>query len=375
MAQAEFSSRADLYLFGDARYLNQDQFSEYESIAEFSGAAGVDLTYRHRNFEFVVRPEFRWINSPGVGVDPNDISYVSVLGPKRYFNLGGEIKKTSDFQLVGDLEKLSISFQTAHVEFAAGRRPLGLGVLKFLPVWNKFTVVLPNQSGPPYIYNPDNAILRYQSGAWSESLLGIAGASAEDAVALGQINYFGDWIEIQTLFGSWWENAVAGFAFTKDINGVTLRMETLWVGLNPKDPEHLTQIGAGLEYAFTEKFSATIEGLYLSNGVDDPNKYELTPTSRFSPFRASRYALLSAEYKFLPNWRLIAGPFTNLVDGSSLILADLRWSTSDDSEMILQAKVPVGPEQTEFSAKTFTFPDGSFVGYPYLLDLSYKVYF
>jgi hypothetical protein len=375
LAQAGFSSRSDIFLFGDARYLNQHQFSEYESLLEFSGAAGVDITYHYRNFEFIMRPELRWINSSGVGVDPEDISYVSVLGPKRYFNLGGEIKKTSIFQAVVGFEKLSMSIQTEHLEFAVGRRPLGLGVLKFLPVWNKFTVVLPNQSGPPYLYNPDDAILRYQTGPWSGALLEIAGPRDEDAVGLGQLNYFGEWIEIQTLFGNWWQDAVAGFAFTKDISGVTLRMESLWVGLNPEDQEHFCQIGAGLEYAFTEKFSVTFENLYLQNGANDSNDYQLTPPSRFSPFRASRYGLLSLEYKFLPNWRLIAGPFANLVDGSSLVLADLRWSASDDSEMVLQTKIPMGPYLTEFSPKAFTFEDGSYVGYPYIITLLYKSYF
>lgn len=374
-AQAAFSARADLFLFGDVRYLNQDQFSQYEYLLEFSGAAGVDLTYRYRNFEFVVRPEIRWMNSPGVGVDPEDISYISVLGPERFLNLGGEIEKTSEFQAVAELEKLSVSLQTAHVEFAVGRRPLGLGVLKFLPVWNKFTIILPNQSGPPYIYNPDNAILRYQSGSWSSALLGVAGPTEQDSVGLAQVNYFGEWIEIQTLYGNWWENTVAGLAFTKDVNGVTLRGEALWVGLNPTDKEHLNQIGVGLEYAFTEKFSATFEGLFLSNGADHPDDYELTPQSRFSPFRASRYGLFSMEYRFLPNWRLIAGPFMNFVDGSALVLADLRWSTSDDSEMVLQTKVPLGEDLTEFSSEAFTFSDGSYVGYPYVLNLFFKVYF
>jgi hypothetical protein len=374
-ASADWSAKSDLFLFGDARYLNQHQFSEYKALFEFSGAIGSDLTYRKGIFEFAIRPEIRWINSPGVGVPPNDISYVSVEGPPRYFNLSGSVSKTSEFELVAGLEKLSFSIQTEHVEFAVGRRALGLGVLKYLPIWNKFTVVLPTQVGPPYIYNPDNVVFRYQQGAWSESLLGIGGPTPADSTKLAQLNYFGDWIEVQTLVGEWWEDAVAGLAFSKDIQGLTVRAESLWIGLNPDDPDHLYQIGGGLEYAFTEKVSAIFEGIYLSNGANDIDDYPLTPVSRFSPFRASRYGLLTLDYKYLPNWRLMIGVLSNWVDASSLGLAELRWSTSDESELTLQAKVPFGALNTEFSPQTFTFPDGSYVGYPYIANLFYKVYF
>lgn len=374
-AQADFSVNGDIFLFGDGRYLNQNQFSKYQSLEEFSGAAGVDFVYRHGIYEFDVRPEIRMISSPGVGVPSDDISYVSVAGPARFFNLGGIISQSSDSQVAADLEKLSFSIQTAHVEFAVGRRALGLGILKYLPIWNKFTVILPTQVGPPYIYNPDNIIFRYQDGAWSEALLGIGGDSAQTSVGLAQLNYFGDWIEVQTLFGSWWQNTVAGIALSKDINGLTLREESLFVGLNPQDNTHLAQIGAGMEYAFTEKLSAIFEGLYLSDGANNANDYGITPPSQFSPFRASRYGLLSLEYKYLPNWKLMVGPFMNFVDGSCLGLAELHWSTSDNSELTMQAKIPMGPSGTEFSAQTFDFGNGVFIGYPYIANLFYKVFF
>jgi hypothetical protein len=375
IASATISTRSDIFLFGDHRSLNQNQFSVHDDLNEFSGAIGFDLTYSHENIQLNVRPEVRWIYSEGVGVNSEDISRVSVLGPNRFFNLGGVIEKTSTSEAVGELEKLNVSVQTEHVEFAIGRRALGLGVLKFLPVWNKFTAILPTQAGPPYIYNPDNAVLRYQSGVWSTAVLGIAGYSSQDAVSLGQLNYFGDWIEVQSIFGYWWEEVVAGIAFTKDISGLTLRSENLCIGLKATKQDRFCQIGLGLEYVFTDKLSTTIEGLYSENGANSVSDYQLTLPSRFDSFRASRYALVSVEYKYLPDWRLIISPMTNLVDNSTLLLADLRWSATDDSEMVLQSKTPLGPSLTEFSSKALSYPNGSYVGYPNIINLYYKIFF
>jgi hypothetical protein len=377
-ALAEFDYRADLLLFLNHRELNQSGFTDYEAITDASGGAGVDLSYSHKALRLEARPELRILYSHGVAMPLTDPTYASILPPKRFMDLGTEIghaEPGSEGEAYIGFEKLFFSIQTNNFEIAAGRRPLGLGVLKYLPVWNKFTVLLPIHSGPPFIYNPDNAVVRYQFHSLAVSALDIEGAFPKDAVRLGQISYFGELAELQSLFGEWWEHSVAGFAATTDLGGLTLRIETLWFGLNALDREKGFQGGYGLEYALGDKVSFTLEGLHLQRGAEDFHEYTIVAPSIFSPFRAQDYLLGLLEYKFLPEWRWLTGPFVNLTDGSLLYLNDLKWTVTDDSEVTAQIKTPIGADHTEFSRKTLEFIDGSYIGFPYVFNLQLKTYF
>jgi len=374
-ANAEFDHRADVLLFINHRELNQDGLSEYDAVTDAGFGLGDDLSFTYRALRLEARPELRGEYGYGVGLPVTDPAFSTIRSPDRALDLGFEVGSGDKYELYFEFEKLFFSIQTNSLEIAAGRRPIGLGVLKYLPVWNKFTVLLPTHTGPPFIYNPDNAIIRYQFRSMALSAMDIEGAHPEDAVRLGQINFYGDSLELQSLFGEWWQYTVAGLAASTDLAGLTLRAETLWFGLDPYDEQYGFQGGYGLEYASSENVSWLIEGLHLDRGVDHPDFYKLQAPSRFSPLRAEDYLLGLMEYRFLPEWKWLTGPFVNLLDGSLLYLNDLRWSVTDDSEFTAQIKTPIGEERTEFSSKTFVFPDGSYLGYPYIFNLILRTYF
>ncbi|MES2856373.1 MAG: hypothetical protein V4692_10950, partial [Bdellovibrionota bacterium] len=272
VAHAEFDYRADLLLFVNHRELNQSGISSINAITDAAAGVGVDLSYTYKALRLEARPELRGLYSYGVARPTTDPTYASIKSPKRFLDLGGEIGHSEpggEGQAYFDFEKLFFSLQTDNFEIAAGRRPLGLGVLKYLPVWNKFTVLLPIHSGAPFIFNPDNAVIRYQYKSVSASALAIEGDLATESVQLGQLNYFGEWIELQSLFGRWWDHSVAGAAATTDIGGVSLRAETLWFGLDKRDRENGFQGGYGIEYASSEKVSWLLEGIHLQRGFDN----------------------------------------------------------------------------------------------------------
>ena len=49
----------------------------------------------------------------------------------------------------------------------------------------------------------------------------------------------------QPKFSQWWHELVGGFAFTRDLSGMTLRGEGLWVGMSPADADREYQSNPG----------------------------------------------------------------------------------------------------------------------------------
>lgn len=358
-------TRTELLLWGQGRHLHQSGFSEYVTIWELSGQAGQDFWLRSGGFQLEIRPELRVLASPGVGVDPEtDPAFISIQPRGRRMRLDSELQKSDNQTATLDFEKLNVSYQNDWLELALGRRALSFGVLRFLPVWNKFTVPLPTNAGTPYVYNPDQALLRLQRGEWSFGGFLIEGEKDADEVTLAQVSWFSPWIELQVLGGRWWEHQVAGFAFAKDVRGMTLRSEWLFIGLNDVDVEHQTQGGLGVEYAFDDRWSVLAEGLYLDHGTETKEDLVTHPSSRFTPFRARAYLLALAEYRINAFWNIQAGPFASLVDASALWQTRVRHSLSDHMDFSLNVSWPIGDDGSELGPRFLVLADDVYVGSP-----------
>ncbi|MGK5090122.1 hypothetical protein WDW86_21440 [Bdellovibrionota bacterium FG-2] len=369
LSAVEFESRSDALFFGDYRRLHQTGFSTLDSTFDGWCVVGSQLRARESGFQLEVRPEIRGLRSPGASVPLADAARLTVIAPSRFMNLDFKFFSNTNNYWIGDFEKLNASYAEKTFEIYAGRKPLSLGVLKVLPVWNKFTRPLPNAAGPALVFSQDIAGFRTQFKNYNVQLFDLEGPTSADAVRAGEFTWYNPELEFHALFSQWWEKSVSGLAFSKDISGMTLRGESLWV----HDQEF--QAGLGGELALNEKWATLVEFLYLSHGVANSKDYTLSIDSRFRNLRGRAYGYAQLTHNLSAFWILTGGALINLFDRSLLFVPNLTHSLSDNSEVYFTAQLPLGTKGAELSAHTFTFPDGRAIGAPLQLAAGLKYYF
>jgi hypothetical protein len=248
-----------------------------------------------------------------------------VEGPERFFDLDARLAKGGTSMWIYDMDRLNLVLSYANIEAQIGRKPVSVGTLKVLPVWNKFSRPLPHTAGPNLVFGSDSATLRWQSGLWALQLLDIEGkgVKARDSVRwLEAILYHPD-IELHLMASRWWEHNTLGLAFAKDLAGSTLRGEALLIGFDRKGKEREFQGGLGAEYAVSEVWTLLGEGLFLSDGASSPSRYPLNIRSRFQPLRAKAYVYAQAAAQFASFWNASFSFLVNAVDGSSYPMVKL----------------------------------------------------
>ena len=329
----------------------------------------LNLNVTHENFYFEVRPEIRSVWSWGLELSEDDPAFLSAHSPKRLFQLENSLHKETDWEVVSDIERVYFSYQAPHGEINIGRLPLGIGVMKALPMWNKFSPALINTQGSDIIYNPDLAQGKVQFGEVSIGLIDIESTLASDKIQLGQMIWYSSFVELQVLGGHWWERNVGGLAFVKDISGFSVKGESLFINSTEDLPPE-SQFGFGVEYAFNAKLSFLTETLHDSQGAENSDEYTTHPHSRFNPLLASDYWYLQLDYIFTDFLKGNIGSLINMIDGSSLATFELTDSLTNEIDVGFQARVPLGGSSQEFGRVTLDPQLGVYNGYPQKYSLT-----
>ena len=364
-----FDGKGDLSLTGEYRTFPQSGLGPYDHAWESIFKGNYQAKIIHSDFRLELTPELRGLNSRVLSLPSNSIGYATVRGPRRLMSLGLNVVNYSQAQWVLDFERLNFVGRLGELEIQVGRKPVGVGTLKVLPVWNKFSRPLPNTAGPNLIFGQDSATLRWQKEELSIQTIDIEGrdARSKDAVHWLEGILYDPNLEIHGMASRWWENNTLGLALAKDVGGATLRAEGLWIGFDKSYPSKQAQAGLGLEYALNETWTLLGEGIYLEAGANSSSKYPLIIGSRFRPLRAKGYTYLQAAAQLSSFWNLNLASLVNLVDGSIYPMIKLTHSLSDNCELTLAGQFPIGSAGTEFSKKIFqypTLPPGEFIGAP-----------
>lgn len=363
----EYQSSIKLDSLALYRDFSQAGFSKYQNTTDAFFVGNFKNQFREKEFNFEVAPELRALASQTLDASDTDVAHLSIKAPRRFLDLETKIHGQDRSESYLDFDRLLFSYVREDSEFVVGRRPVGLGVLKHMPVWNKFSRSLPFASGIPQIFSTDQIGVRFQKDSISAQALSVVGPSTvHDGVHLGELTYYGGGTELHLLGARWLDHPAGGFALAQDIWGATFRMEYMhwWPRIGQRrDFEAQTQAGAGLEYAFSESLSAVSEFLYLSRGQRDEKSYTILMQDRINPgLRARYYGLLQLNYQISSFWSSGVGVFKNLVDPSQYFLFRLKYSISDHADFSVDANLPTGKKGGEFSRKTFTYINGAYLG-------------
>lgn len=311
--------------------------SEQEDVYLF---VNTRVTGANRNFSFDIQPEMRTMEGSKDLLSP---MRVDVQSPNRLMSLNSKLNSSPRNETVLDLERLNVNYRVGSAEFSLGRKPVSLGVLSVFPVWNKFTRPLIVDFGPLRTFNQDQASVRYQSGAWMFQAIDIEERTVERATRIGEITWYGDGFEIHFLGGEWWQSGAFGVAAIQDIKGFSFRLEEISFSGDG------VQLGAGVERALNEHWSFLGEYLYLERGDSSTDQYLVVPLSQFRPLLAKNYGFVRFEYKQGQLWTFQLGSLINFLDRSELLNPNVRYSLSNDTDLSLEGRLPIGADKAELS--------------------------
>jgi hypothetical protein len=368
----EWDGKGDLVLAGEYREFPQSGFGPFSHAYESIITGKYQMRfYPWSVMRLEVTPEVRGFISREVGRGPGEPGYATVEGPERLLDFKVNLLTGNTAQALLDSERVNLIFTLGQIEIQLGRKPIGVGTLKVLPIWNKFSRPLPNTAGPNLIFGQDSATLRWQKGQWAFQALDIEGKKArpEAAVRWLEAILYSPALELHLMASRWWEKNVIGLAFAKDLGGATLRGESLWIGPDLKGRENEFQGGLGIEYALNETWTLLGESLFQSDGANRTSQYTVLIPSPYRPLRAKAYAYVQATAQINAFWAANIGALVNGIDGSFYPLLKLSRSLSDHFDAAIDLRGPVGTNGKEFSREAFHFPVKRYIGAPSQIQL------
>ncbi|MCO5142970.1 MAG: hypothetical protein M9962_07770 [Oligoflexia bacterium] len=358
VSQATFSGKGDVFFQTGYREFPNEGFGTLDSSFETIFKTSYAARYTNPYFRLELTPELRAFYSAFRDQSANSIGYATVESPRRLMNLEWKVVDKSKQEMLLDIERLTYTSYLGRLEMQIGRKPIGVGTLKVIPIWNKFSRPLPNSAGPNFIYGQDSLTIRYQKDIYAFQAIDIEGRDfrSYDAVRWLEAIAYHPEIEFHLMASRWWENNSLGFALAKDLLGATLRLESLWIDFDNKREQRELQLGVGVEYALNEIWTLLFEGLYYEKGKSSSADYALDTSSRFRALRAKGYGFFQASAQLTSFWLLNISSMTNFVDGSFYPMIKLSRSLSDNWDIAMDVRFPVGKPGTEFSKRTFEYP-------------------
>lgn len=355
--QNQFSAR---YMYSSFK---NDNLSLYEAYGSSFIHDVVQLNLTGDRFSADIRPELRFLSTYELDEPKDSPAYASARGPVRLLNTEGTLYESNNQQVFTDFERLFVTYQSESLELKIGRTPLGIGSLRALTLWNRFSPTLLNQTQNDLVFNPDLFLAKVQYGDINASVIDVEDREEENKIRLLHLVWYSPLIELHSLLGEWWTQPTAGLAFVTDIGGLAVRGESLFI---QETDERLgeNQFALGLEYAFTARLSALVEGLYFDRGASHPDDYTSQPLSKFRPLVARGYTYSEISYQVTDFTKFSLGDLLNWVDGSSLVTLNATHSLTSDMDIAFEARIPVGGESQEFGHINRDDDGSMYIGYP-----------
>lgn len=304
--------------------------------------------FRSDDFQFEAKFLLRSIQSPS-NRSRNDFSFADLTPPRRllkfYTKLGSDDSLNQTFLDMGNLWG---SFNVENWQFTVGRRSIGIGVLRTLPVWNRLYPVVPTLSGYMLANNPDILDVRWSSENWTIAGYSIFSQYYDDAISAIEFIHYGEKLESHFLVSHWWERQVLGYSGVVDTFYGIFRFESLGIKSINQNESNGLQFGLGWEKAVNSKLSFLAEYYQSSYGTSKPKDYIYQDPNPFRTLLARNYLYPKMNYKLTDFISNDFGALVNLVDGSFMLTNETSYSVSDNLDIFGLIKKPMGNGGQEF---------------------------
>lgn len=377
----QFENQTDFLLGTQYRSYSKNSLSEYYDTSSLYLIFGEKIQISQDAFQFILRPELRSLFSPGVGLDTFDPASSSIQPPQMKLPFNWKLSKNNKQETYFSFEKAYLNFQTDSLEIFLGRRVLSFGVLRALPVWNRFSRPSPSLTGvQSLVYGRDSAGVRLQKDEFSFQMVDILGLKNENSETksnslIGEVTWYHPFLESHLLIAKWWKNNVTGVAFSKDIEGVTFRGESLIIQPPEKTKNRNTIFGAGMEVAFNATTSLLLEGLYQKKVYSIEESFNTANLSAFQTLTDQSYSFIQLTWKLSDLTTLSPSSLINLNDKSQLLALSGEYIWDDKTTGVIKASKAFGQSLSEFSKDSVLIINKGTIGYPLTLSAELKLNF
>lgn len=346
-ASAQWEYESESTLMGVYRNY-RNAASEYNNYREGFFESRTGAKYSGESFQFEAKGLLRSLQSPA-NKRADDVAYINLDPPRRLFKAYAKhADENSSNQTVLDVGSLWGSYSYESVQLSAGRRAIGIGVLKVIPVWNRLYPVLPTLSGYMLVNNPDMVDLRWSSGSWTLASYHIVSEYYDESISALELIHYGEKLESHFLVSKWWDQPVAGYSGAMDTDLGIFRVESLGVASTGDETKSGFQVGAGWEKAMSEKLSLLGEYYHSTFGTTDEDEYLFQDTTPFRTLLGTDYFYPQVIYKLTDFLTNEMGGLINLHDKSFLFINEARYSFSDNVDIFANVRLPIGGSGQEF---------------------------
>ena len=330
------------------------------------------------NITFEAHGVLGFLSPPFAGV-----SRLAVAEARSFLPLDHTFFLNSKAALVGNFDRLNLSFDFDGAKVVVGRQPVSWGVSFFWPALDLFAPFGPRQIDRDYKAGVDAVRVIVPLGAFSEfEMIGsVLGSSASRDGALGSLLRlnFGA-VDVGFMGGTFHEDIVLGGFFTSNLRGTGLKGELSWTESGDSEDllrnrERFWRGSLGVLRQLSPSTSLTLEVAWNGFGSSDPAHYIfLLQADRFlrgevnalgkiySGIFLSRqlHPLLVLGNTLLVNWN----------DPSALWIPSLNWSLGNNAESLLGVQLGIGRSLSDEG-----IPRSEYGSIPNTLILGFKAYF
>lgn len=315
-------------------------------ILRLTGSVGLGRGWRINGHGVVT-----FLSPPRAG-----IANLADAGSPTFLPLDGTVAEGRHGVLLAGFDRLNVQGTIRGVRVVAGRQAITWGTNFFWPALDLFAPFNPSQIDRDYKPGVDALRVTVPLGDFSEveAIGGVLGSSirADGAVAALARIHLGR-VDVGPMVGRFHDDTVVGGFVTADVHGTGVRGElTRTYSGDPDDVarerERFWRGSVGIDRLLTPVLTLTAEVAWNGYGFADSSDYSrLIGADRLLRGEVNalgrHHAGLSLAWEIHPLWMFTNTALANLNDGSVLWVPAVRWSTSDNTEVLFGAQVSFGP--------------------------------
>ncbi len=282
---------------------------------------------------------------------------------RRWLDLSTTFSDSGDRLAAARIDRFSIGYSTENFVLRAGRQALSWGGGLFYAPMDLVNPFDPAAIDTEYKTGDDMLYAQYlfDTGADIEFAHVVRRDPVSDRVTGDQSSTlakyrtrFGE-LDIDVMAGRHYGDAVAAVSLAGNLTEAVWRSDLV---VTDADDGEVVQWLVNASYswvAFSRNMTGSAEFFYNGFGVTDVEAIETLPVGVSSRLARGdlftigrRYAAANVTVELTPLLNLSASAFTNLDDPSGLLQLGLRYSLSDNDELLGFIGVPLGPAGTEF---------------------------
>lgn len=252
------------------------------------------------------------------------------------------------------LDRVYVQGHVGPTRVVAGRQAITWGTNYFWPALDLFAPFRPGQVDRDYKPGVDalRAIVPIGDFSAVEAIGAVLGSSASNDEAFGALTRINlGRADLGFMAGRFLGDTVLGAFVAADIGGTGWRAELSWT--DPADDDPLAsgarwRGSAGFDRMLNPTVVLTAELAWNGFGARDPRLYPvLAASERVQRGQLNalgrRHAGVALDWELHPLWHLQQTVLVNIDDPSALWTPSLRWSASNDVEVLFGAQLPLGP--------------------------------